>query len=173
MEPARRSKVMLDKQTMTFREIEFGSDDFRQECELRNEVLRVPSGLSLYDENIEEEKQQIHFGLFNACNDLLACAIAAPLSTTEVKIRQVAVRPEFQGKGIGRLLIRDTEQDLALRGFAHLVLHVRMTAVGFYTKLDYGSVDDEFVELGIPHIRMGKNIQPSKDCSVGPSVCEI
>ena len=153
---------------MTFREIEFGSDDFREECELRNEVLRVPIGLSLYDENLEAENQHLHFGLFGACHDLLACAIAAPLSTTEAKIRQVAVRPEVQGQGIGRRIINGMEQDLALRGFAHLVVHVRMTAFGFYTRLGYGPVDHEFIELGMPHIRMAKNIQPSGDFSVGP-----
>jgi predicted GNAT family N-acyltransferase len=40
-------------------------------------------------------------------------------------------------------------------------MHARMTAVGFYTKLGYAKVGHEFREVGIPHVRMEKYIQPS------------
>ena len=146
---------------MTFREIEFGSDDFRKECDLRNEVLRAPIGLYLYDEDLDQEKLQIHFGLFDQCEALLACVIAVPLSSTNAKIRQMAVHREHQGKGHGRRIIHEMEDHLARRGFAHLIMHARITAVGFYTKLDYAKVGHQFMEVGIPHVRMEKYIQPS------------
>jgi len=146
---------------MKFREIEFGSDDFRKECELRNEVLRLPIGLCLFDESSKKKEKQFHFGLFDQSGKLLACVIAAPLSSTEAKIRQMAVHPRHQGKGLGRRIIHDVETHLARRGFVHLVMHARMTAVGFYTKLDYARVGHEFVEVGIPHVRMEKFVQPS------------
>ena len=110
---------------MTFREIEFGSDDFRKECELRNEVLRVPIGLSLYDEDLDQERLLLHFGLFDQCGDLVACVIASALSDSQAKIRQMAVHREHQGKGHGRRIIRDLEDHLARRGFVHLVMHAR------------------------------------------------
>jgi len=145
---------------MTFREIEFGSDDFRQECELRNEVLRVPIGLRLYDECLDQEGQQLHFGLFGQCGDLVACVISTSLSSTEAKIRQMAVRRQHQGKGHGRRIIHDIEEYLGRRGFVHLVMHARVSAVGFYAKLGYAKVGHEFMEVGIPHVRMEKYIQP-------------
>ena len=37
-----------------------------------------------------------------------------------------------------------------------------MTAVGFYEKLGYASVGHEFMEVGIPHLRMEKSIKPSR-----------
>ena len=146
---------------MTFRDIAFGSDDFRKECELRNEVLRVPIGLSLYDENLDQEREQLHFGLFDQGDDLVACVIATPLSSTEAKIRQMAVHRERQGKGHGRRVIHDLEDYLARRGFVHLVMHARVTAAGFYAKLGYAKVGHEFGEVGIPHVRMEKHIQIS------------
>jgi predicted GNAT family N-acyltransferase len=146
---------------MTFREIEFGSDDFRKECELRHEVLRVPIGLSLYDEDLDQESQQLHFGLFDQCGDLVVCVIAAPVSPIEARIRQMAIHREHQGKGHGRRIIRDLEGHLAQRGFVHLVMHARLTAIGFYTKLGYAKVGNEFMEVGIPHVKMEKYIQPS------------
>ncbi len=146
---------------MTFREIVFGSDDFRRECELRNAALRVPLGLNLYDENLEPERQQLHFGLFDAAGELVACVIGAPLSPTEAKIRQMAVRGDLQGKGYGRRIMQGLEAQLAHRGFRHLAMHARMTTVGFYAKLGYATVGDEFLEVGIPHVSMEKHIRPS------------
>ena len=78
---------------MTFREIHFGSDEYRLECALRDVVLRMPLGLSLRDEDLAREKDQWHYGLFEPDAELVACVIAAPISSTEVSIRQMAVLP--------------------------------------------------------------------------------
>jgi predicted GNAT family N-acyltransferase len=150
----------LDEQTVTLRKIDFGSDDFRKECELRNEVVRVPIGLCLYDEDLDRERQQLHFGLFDQCGDLIACVIAIVSSCSKAKIRPMAVRGEHQGKGYGRRVIHDLEEYLALQGVVHLDLHARLTAVGFYTKLGYAKVGQEFMEVGIPHVGMEKYIRP-------------
>ena len=154
---------------MTFREIEFGSDKFRAECELRHQVLRLPIGLSLYDEDLDQERQQLHFGLFGPGGGLAACVIAVPVSSTEAKIRQMAVRPEQQGRGRGRRIIHDLEEYLARGGFVHLAMHARMTAVGFYTKLGYAKVGPEFTEVGIPHVTMEKYIQPKSAADASES----
>src|SRR5258708_846696 len=141
---------------MVFKEIAFGSDEFLEECRLRNEVLRVPLGLSVHDEDIEKEKDQMHFGLFARDGEIAACVIAAPMSSTEAKIRQMAVRPGHQGKGFGRVLIRSLEENFARRAFTHLFLHARMSAIPFYEKMGYEKAGDEFVEVGIPHLKMEK-----------------
>jgi N-acetylglutamate synthase-like GNAT family acetyltransferase len=143
---------------MIFREIVFGSDDFRKECELRNKVLRAPLGLSLFDEDISIERKQMHFGMFDECGNLLACAAAVNSSANEAKIRQMAVDNMCQGKGYGRSLLLRIEDHLARLGFVHLFLHARMSAVGFYEKLGYARVGQEFIEVGLPHVRMEKNI---------------
>jgi ribosomal protein S18 acetylase RimI-like enzyme len=146
---------------MTFRTIEFGSDDFRMECELRNEALRLPLGLNLYDEDIDQERDQMHFGLFDQNNNILACVITVAYPPDEGKIRQMAVRPGYCRQGHGRNLLRFLEDYLAGRGITHLFMHARMTAAGFYEKLGYERIGHEFVEVGIPHIRMEKYIQPA------------
>lgn len=146
---------------MIFREISFGSDDFRKEFELRNNVLRMPLGLSLYDEDISKENQQMHFGLFDESGNLLACVAAVNCSSTEAKVRQMAVDSKAQGKGCGRKLILCVEDHLSHLGFNHFVLHARMSAVGFYEKLGYVRVGQEFVEVGLPHIKMEKYLDPN------------
>jgi predicted GNAT family N-acyltransferase len=141
---------------MTSKRIEFGSDDFRKECALRQEVLRVPLGLNLYDEDLTQEAFQIHFGLFDDASNLIACVIAVPLSPTEAKVRQMAVQESLQGRGYGRQIVCGLECHLAEFGYAHLSLHARTSAVGFYEKLGYTTIGQEFMEVGIPHYRMEK-----------------
>ena len=53
----------LDDQVMV-REISYSSDDYRKELELRDEVLRKPLGMSLYNDNLEGDKNDTHIGAF-------------------------------------------------------------------------------------------------------------
>lgn len=148
--------------SMSFRVIEFGSAEYKMECALRNEVLRLPLGLNLYDEDLAQEKDQLHFGLFDQHQQLIACVVAAPYSPTEAKIRQMAVKAGHAGRGNGRRIIQSLEEYLADLGITRLFMHARMSAVGFYEKLGYLQVGDEFAEVGISHIRMEKQIRPEK-----------
>ncbi len=141
---------------MIIREIQFGSEEFRRECELRQRVLRAPIGLNLYEENLDGEKEQFHFGLFDGQGKLVACVIAVALSPTRAKIRQMAVAPDQQGKGCGRLLLESVEATLARRGLMNLSMHARKTAVGFYQALGYATSGGEFTEVGLPHLTMEK-----------------
>ena len=140
---------------MTFAEIQHGSEAYQAECALRHEVLRVPIGLSLHDEDLSQERDQLHFGLFDG-GRLVACVIADMLSPTQAKIRQMAVHPEYQEKGCGRRIIDGLERYLTAGGVTHFSMHARMSAVGFYEKLGYTRIGKEFPEVGIPHIRMEK-----------------
>ena len=143
---------------MTFREISFGSADYRQECALRQEILRRPLGLNLYDEDLEKERSQRHFGLFDADGALVGCVVVLPLSPREAKIRQMAIAQRCQGQDHGRRMIGELETRLAAKGFTRLVLHARATATGFYEKLGYAIVSEEFLEVGIPHLKMAKDL---------------
>lgn len=141
---------------MIFRQIAHGTADYEREIRLRDEILRRPLGLSLRDEDLSAESGHLHFGLFDAANDLAACVVAVPLSGTEVRIRQMAVSASQQGKGVGKALMEELEKSLRSLGFQRFVLNARTSAVGFYEKLGYAIEGDEFVDLTIPHFRMGK-----------------
>ncbi|MEI7946914.1 MAG: GNAT family N-acetyltransferase [bacterium] len=141
---------------MNVKEIRHGSAEYQQECALRQEVMRKPLGLNLYDEDLVAERGQIHFGLFDEKDQLLACVIAVPVTATEAKVRQMAVRPSLQGKGCGRLLLEAAEQVLVQQGFTDLFLNSRMTAIGFYERLGYVRSGPEFMEVGMPHVKMRK-----------------
>ena len=123
-----------------------------------NRVLRAPMGLSLYDEDLESEVGQQHFGVFDDTQNLVACGIAVLVSPTAAQIRQMAVSVAHQQQGYGRQILCGIEDRLAASGQVHVSLHARMSAMGFYEKLGYAKIGEEFIEVGIPHIRMGKRI---------------
>jgi ribosomal protein S18 acetylase RimI-like enzyme len=143
---------------MVFKEIVFGTDEYRLECALREEVLRQPLGLSLKGEDLTKEKDQLHFGLFEPPHQLVACAIAVRLSPNEAKIRQMAVSPSHQRRGLGRKIMKAVEKNLRARGYTSLELDARSSAVRFYEKLGYRVVGEGFMEVTVPHFRMAKEV---------------
>lgn len=140
-----------------FRVIAHNSDDYRRACRLRQAVLRGPLGLDLFQEDLAGEADQLHFGLFEAA-ELLACVVAKPTSPTAVQLRQMAVDPTQQGRGYGRRLLGSVEPALVERGYTSVTLHARVPAIGFYEKLGYRPVGDEFEEVGIAHVEMQKDL---------------
>lgn len=138
------------------RQIEYGSNEYDAACALRHAVLRAPLGLSLYDEDLTQESDHLHYGLFNDVAKLIACAVVIPLENGLAKLRQMAVSEKYQGKGAGRHLMQGIESALVEKGFQHLELHARVTAVPFYQKLGYRVTGEKFTEVGIPHVRMEK-----------------
>ena len=137
------------------RRIDYNSADYNEELQLRNRVLRIPLGLSLFDEPLGNEAHDHHVGLFSG-GKLVGVLILTPLDKGEIQMRQVAVDEIYQGKGLGALLVEHAEALSKDLGNRKIVLHARTAVTGFYEKLGYQSVGEVFTEVSIPHIAMEK-----------------
>jgi predicted N-acetyltransferase YhbS len=73
-------------------------------------------------------------------------------------MRQVAVREDVQGQGVGRMLVRYSESVAREQGFETMMLHARETAVPFYKRLGYAIKGGRFIEVTLPHYTMCKPI---------------
>ncbi|ETV94900.1 hypothetical protein H310_11551 [Aphanomyces invadans] len=143
--------------TMDAREIVHGSRAFEAAILLREEVLRKPLGMVLDRNAVATEATDIHIGVYSD-DELVAYALLRPAHPI-AWMKQVAVSPAVQGKGLGRSLIEAFEARAIKEGFHSIHLHARETAVGFYLKLGYAPVDnDTFMQVGIPHRHMFKTI---------------
>lgn len=138
--------------------VKYNTIEYKQELELRNEILRKPLGLSILEDDLSADINDIHIGVFER-EEILACLIITLLNNYEVKIRQVAVKKEYQGMGIGKDLIIWTEKYLKNRNYTRVFLNARVQAIKFYEKLDYKIYSDEFFEIGILHKKMTKIIK--------------
>ena len=139
--------------TLQIREINYNSPDYMQELELRDKVLRKPLGMSLSDDNLEADKNDIHIGAF-VDNKLVGVLILSRLNQNDVKMRQVAVLEGMRSKKIGSKMVAYAEQFSKDLHYTTMLLNARKTAVGFYEKLGYEKVGNEFLEINNPHFKM-------------------
>ena len=122
---------------------------------LRNEILRKPLGLIFTEEELEREKDDILMGAFED-DRLLGCCLLSPMDAGTIRLRQMAVPNNMQGKGVGRALMIFAENIARDLGYKKLCMHARKTALGFYEKLGYSISGEEFMEVTIPHFTMEK-----------------
>jgi predicted GNAT family N-acyltransferase len=141
---------------MLIYQIEFATPEYDEAVALRYEVLRRPLGLEYSPEQLATEWDNLHIAAFEESGRLLGYLNLTPVSSAEVKMRQVAVTPEQQGKGIGAALVAYSEVLAKTLGFNEITLHARKTAVPFYLKVGYELVGDSFEEVGLPHFKMKK-----------------
>ncbi|HNJ28985.1 MAG TPA: GNAT family N-acetyltransferase [Ferruginibacter sp.] len=142
---------------MALKQIDHGTKEYQQMVKLRMDILRQPLGLSFTDEELAREKEDILIGAFDD-DDLLACCLLTRSDNNSVRLRQMAVQNNLQGKGIGASMMNFAETVARDKGFKKMVMHARKTALGFYEKLGYSVVGDEFTEVTIPHFVMEKSL---------------
>jgi ribosomal protein S18 acetylase RimI-like enzyme len=140
---------------MALKIIDHGSREYQQMVQLRNDILRRPLGLQFTPEELEKEKEEILIGAFEE-EKMLGCCMLIKVDPSSVRLRQMAVLNNLQGKGIGRALMQFAENIARDRGFQKITMHARKTAVGFYEKLGYRVSGQEFEEVTIPHFTMEK-----------------
>jgi predicted GNAT family N-acyltransferase len=142
---------------MALRMIDHGTKEYLQMVNLRNEILRKPLGLSFDKAELEKEKEDILMGAFED-DRLLGCCLLTRMDASTVRLRQMAVPNNMQGKGVGRALMVFAENIARDLGYKRLCMHARKTALGFYEKLGYSANGREFEEVTIPHYIMEKSL---------------
>ena len=142
---------------MALKIIDHGTKDYQLMVRLRKDMLRKPLGLSFEPEELEKEKDDVLMGAFED-DRILGCCLLTKMDDHTVRLRQMAVANNLQGKGIGRALMIFAENIARDMGFKNLVMHARKTATGFYEKLGYHITGDEFEEVTLPHFVMEKSL---------------
>lgn len=142
---------------MALKIIDHGSAEYHQMVKLRDDILRKPLGLGFTPEELEAEKENMLIAAFED-EDILGCCMLVEENNKIVRLRQMAVLNDLQGKGIGRALMIFAENLARDRGYKILSMHARTHAIGFYEKMGYSVSGDEFIEVTIPHYVMEKRL---------------
>jgi len=140
---------------MALRIIDHGTKEYQQMVQLRIDILRRPLGLTFTEDELEREKEDVLMGAFED-DRLLGCCLLTRVDEKTIRLRQMAVPNNMQGKGIGRALMIFAENIARDQGYKKLCMHARKTALGFYQKLGYSPSGHEFIEVTIPHYVMEK-----------------
>jgi len=142
---------------MALKIIDHGSKEYKQMVNLRYNILRKPLGLNFTPDELEKEKDQVLIGAFEE-DQMLGCCMLVKLNDKTMRLRQMAVPNNLQGKGIGRALMNFAENISRDLGYKKIMMHARKTAIGFYEKFGYKICSEEFEEITVPHYQMEKSL---------------
>ena len=142
---------------MALKIIDHGTAEYQQMIKLRDEILRKPLGLHFSKDELEQEKSNLHIAAYED-DQMLGCCMLVEEDPQTVRLRQMAVINDLQGKGIGRALMQFAENLARDRGYKKITMHARKNALGFYEKMGYRRIGSEFHEITIPHFVMEKEL---------------
>ena len=129
---------------------------FEKACDVRRLVFIEEQGFPEDGEWDEYDAKSIH---------IIAMAGAHGAGTLRffdddgwLHVGRVAVLSKYRGAGLGRLLMERCLEEGERRGFAKSFLNAQSDKSGFYEKLGYRRVGEEFLELDVPHYRMEREL---------------
>lgn len=98
-----------------------------------------------------------------SCDHALAyCAPGAAVGTGRLlpdgHVGRMAVLKEWRGKGVGALLLQALVEKARQRHQASVRLNAQTYAAGFYRRYGFEVIGPEFMEAGIPHVAMQRDL---------------
>ena len=142
---------------MALKIIDHGTKEYKQMVNLRYNILRKPLGLNFTDDELEREKNEVLIGAFED-DQMLGCCMLVKIDANTMRLRQMAVPNNLQGKGVGRALMNFAENISRDLGYKRITMHARKNTVGFYEKFGYKITGPEFIEITVPHYQMEKSL---------------
>lgn len=145
---------------MDLKIIKYDSPEYKEMIALRHKILREPLGLNFTEKDFERDRNDILLGVyFPNSKQMVGCCILSPLNDHTVQLRQMAIDSHQQGKGTGSEMLQQAEKVASERNFGYVYMHAREVAVAFYKKHGYTIESDKFIEVGIPHFEMLKQLK--------------
>lgn len=106
----------------------------------------------------DEDNTARHFLAIDTDNTAIGCARLLPSG----QIGRMAVIGSRRGEGWGKQLLAEAEATARALGQTEVFLHAQTHAIPFYAALGYHIASEEFMDAGIPHRTMRKNLIDTK-----------
>lgn len=134
-------------------------EDLKKAFHIRKEVFVEEQGVPLEDEFDE-------FDILNGRSEhILVYYNEQPIGTGRVrwvdgfgKLERICILEPYRKFGLGKVIIKTLEEIAEEKGASKVKLHGQTQAEGFYKKLGYQTSSSVFMEDGIPHILMIKEL---------------
>lgn len=134
-------------------------EDLKKAFDIRIEVFVEEQGVPLEDELDEFDK------LNGQCEHILVYLNEQPVGTGRIrlvdgfgKLERICILKPYRKFGLGKVIIKALEEVAEKEGVSKIKLHGQKHAEGFYNKLGYQTSSSVFMEDGIPHILMIKDL---------------
>ncbi|MGE7941638.1 GNAT family N-acetyltransferase [Lysinibacillus xylanilyticus] len=124
---------------------------------VRKKVFVEEQGVPLHLECDAEDASATHFIMYEG-NEPVGAARLRSIENDAAKIERVCILQDQRGKKLGALIMEEMEKHAISIHMKKLKLHAQSYAIPFYEKLGYSVTSPEFMDAGIPHRAMEKNI---------------
>lgn len=104
----------------------------------------------------EFDEQAIH--LIGYENETPTAASRVRFVENYGKLERICVLKDERGKAYGSQMIKAMENIISSEGFSKAKLNAQSHALEFYQRLGYKTVSGEFIDAGIPHVTMIKEL---------------
>ncbi len=142
---------------------------YGQEVDLRERVLLKPLGLDIEKFRVmypaqDEESRHIVVVIDHPTGErVIGCAHLRPDNPDKGigKLSQMAVDPQRQNEGVGRILVAEVEKmSVGELGLREIFCNAQAPAVGFYKKMGWTIEGEMFEEADIEHYKMVCRLDP-------------
>lgn len=124
---------------------------------VRKKVFVEEQGVPLHLECDALDATATHFIMYEG-NEPVGAARLRGIEDHTAKIERVCILQSQRGKKLGVLIMQEMEKFAISIQQKKLKLHAQSYAVPFYEKLGYTVTSPEFMDAGIPHRAMEKEI---------------
>ncbi|MEG0258539.1 MAG: GNAT family N-acetyltransferase [Lysinibacillus sp.] len=124
---------------------------------VRTTVFVKEQGVPVHLELDEHDKTATHFIIYDHEQPIGAARLRI-IENGVAKVERVSILLPYRGKKLGVLIMNEIEKHAAHLVLHTLKLHAQSYAIPFYEKLGYTVTSPEFMDAGIPHRSMEKNI---------------
>lgn len=125
---------------------------------IRNTVFVKEQGVPEALERDEKDPECLHALLL-----VNGAPAATGLLEDDGHIGRIAVLKTYRGKGAGSRILGFLERKALEKGLTRVYLGAQLQAIPFYEKQGYRCYGGEFMDAGIPHRHMQKNISAPQD----------
>ncbi len=132
------------------------TDDLSALLALRQEVFCVEQGVPIDLEQDGLDTTALHLVALDGGDVVGTCRILT--GGDSWRLGRMAVRADRRADGIGRQLMDLAHREARAGGARRVSLAAQTPVQGFYERQGYISHGDVFMEAGIPHIRMDREL---------------
>lgn len=137
------------------RPIVYGTPEYDATLALRNQVMRVPLGLNIYNEDFSCEATSDIIGIFEG-DTLLSVGVMSHPEEDVYKIEYLCVDTHLQSGGLGGIMLEHFLETARQAGAKKMILDARLKAQKFYERHGFTAIGEVFVMAIAPvdHIAM-------------------
>lgn len=140
--------------------------------QFRWEMLRKPWNHPIGSEKDEYEQVGEHRMVVDSTGKILAVGRVHLNMSEEAQIRHIAVSPEHQGKGLGKLVYSSLEEVARAQGAKRLVTNSRRISIEFFTACGFEIEKEAPTEMGkLERSQMIKKLSDVNQVMLHPKWC--